>query len=238
MQSLLRMIYPAQCLTCPSTTESDAGFCGSCRREADFIEGLVCDACGAPVPGEADGSAVLCDDCLVVARPWTAGRAALVYKGTGRRLVLMLKHGDRTEVAGPAAGWMLRAAGPLLQEDMLVVPVPLHRFRFLKRRYNQAALLAAQLARQSGLGYCPDLLVRTRATKPLDGIGRDSRFARLEGAITPHPRRGAALSGRDVLIVDDVMTSGATFAAASEACFSAGAKSVRVLALARVVKDA
>ena len=150
----------------------------------------------------------------------------------------MLKHGDRIEVARPAAGWMLRAGRPLLRDGMLVAPVPLHRFRLLGRRYNQAALLGQHVARQAGLEFCPDLLIRPRATKPLDGVGRDSRFARLQGTIAPHPKRGRDMEGRDILIVDDVMTSGATFAAASEACFSAGAKSVRVLALARVVKDA
>lgn len=238
MQSLLRIIYPAQCLTCDSPTETEDGFCGPCRREADFIDGLVCEACGAPLAGDPDGEAGLCDDCLTIARPWDAGRAALVYKGTGRRLVLMLKHGDRTEVARPAARWMRRAAEPLLQDGMLVTPVPLHWMRMLRRRYNQAALLARSVARQAGCEFCPDLLIRRRPTKPLDGVGRESRFARLDGSIRAHPRRGSRISGRDVLIVDDVMTSGATFAAASEACFSAGAKSVRVLALARVVKDA
>jgi len=124
-----------------------------------------------------------------------------------------------------------------LTPDTTIVPVPLHWSRMIKRRYNQADLLARQLARRTQTTYCPDGLRRIRATRKLDGHKRFARFEALEGAIAPHPSRMQLLRGRDVLIVDDVMTSGATFAACAEALLSAGAREVRVLALARVVKD-
>lgn len=234
---VLRAIYPPQCLACGDPTETEFALCGPCWRDTPFITGLTCDACGTPLPGEGGGDPVLCDDCMTIARPWAHGRAALAYDGRARRMILQLKHGDRTDLAPALAAWLLSAARPLLTPDTLVVPVPLHRTRLLRRRYNQAALLSAQLARQAGLPHRPDALIRTRRTRKLDGHGKEARFAALQGAIAPHPRHGAAVQGRDILLVDDVMTSGATLAAATEACHAAGARQVCIAALARVVKD-
>ena len=120
---------------------------------------------------------------------------------------------------------------------MVIVPVPVHRWRLLTRRYNQAALLAHALGRETGLTVLPDALIRTRPTGTQDGKGREARFDNLSGAIRAHPVRGNALSGRNVLLLDDVMTSGATFAACADAAHAAGASSICVLALARVAKD-
>jgi len=235
MQTLLRMIYPAQCLTCAEMVEEHFALCGTCWRETGFIRGLTCQSCGVPLPGE-DEDAISCDDCMTVARPWSKGRAALMYHGTGRKLVMALKHGDRTELAKPAAKWMA-ATQPECDPNTLAIPVPLHWSRFLKRRYNQSALLAKAFAAVQGLDYLPDALQRTKATKSLDGRTRDDRFAILQDAIRPHPKRGSALRDRPVLLIDDVMTSGATLAAATEACMLAGADHVDVLVLARVAKD-
>lgn len=233
MQAALHLIYPPQCINCEGQVATDFGLCGPCWRETPFITGLVCDKCGAPLTGNSD-RVEYCDDCLTIARPWERGRAALIYRGTARTLTLALKHGDRMDLARPAAQWLVRAALPLLEPDMVVAPIPLHWLRLIKRRYNQAALLAAGLAQLRRLDHCPDLLQRHHAT-PAQSGGRDARFANMAGAIRVHPRR--AVQGRNVLVVDDVMTSGATFAAAAEALLAAGAAKVTVLALARVVKD-
>ncbi len=237
LQALLHLIYPPQCLTCGARVISDFGLCGDCWRDTPFISGLVCQHCGVPLPGE-DAANVLCDDCLTMARPWTAGRAALLYKDNARKLVLALKHGDRLDLARPAAEWMFKAAEPLLVPDMLVAPVPLHWMRLVKRRYNQAALLSSRVAAMGGLQHCPDLLQRRRNTGSQDGLTRDGRFANMSSALTLHPRRASLVSGRHVLLVDDVMTSGATLAAGAEACVAAGAIGVSILVMARVAKDA
>lgn len=238
MQAALQVLYPPQCISCSAPVISDFGLCADCWRETPFIGGLVCDLCGVPLPGtEADGQ-VICDDCMTIARPWGQGRAALLYRDNARNLVLAFKHGDRMDLARPAGAWMLKAAQPILRPGMLVVPVPLHWFRLFRRKYNQAALLANTVARSAGLEHCPDALIRRRPTGTQDGRTRDGRFANLAGAFTVPNRRNRMVQDRDILLVDDVMTSGATFAGATEALFSAGARSVNVLSLARVAKDA
>lgn len=235
MQMLLHLLYPPRCLGCGGLVESDFGLCGSCWRDTPFIAGLACDACGAPLPGQSD-RAEHCDDCLRSPRPWARGRAALLYQGMGRRLVLALKHGDRQDIAGTAGRWMARAAQDLCAPDSLLVPVPLHPRRHLARRYNQAALLARAMAAALGVETCPDALVRRHATPSLDGHGAEARFALLAGQLAVNPARAARLAGRGVIVVDDVMTSGATLCAATTACHAAGAKEVCTAVLARVAK--
>lgn len=238
LQGALQVLYPPQCISCQAPVQSDFGLCADCWRETPFIAGLVCDQCGVPLPGEDAAERALCDDCMTIARPWDRGRAALMYRDNGRRLVLALKHGDRMDLARPASTWMLRAAQPILEPDMLAVPVPLHWMRLFRRRFNQAALLSRAVAKAAGLDHCPDALIRTRTTGSQEGKTREARFANLVGAFRVPKTREKRVEGRNILLVDDVMTSGATFAAATEALFAAGARSVSVLGLARVAKDA
>ncbi|KUF09542.1 ComF family protein [Pseudoponticoccus marisrubri] len=236
MQMLVQMLYPPRCLSCGGLVETDFGLCGACWRETPFTSGLTCDLCGTPLPGQSD-RAEHCDDCLATARPWDHGRAALLYRDKGRRLVLALKHGDRHDIARPAARWMARTSRDMLQQDTLIVPVPLHLRRLLRRRFNQSALLAQALAAETGLDCCPDALTRHVATPSLEGRTREDRFATLSGALRVTPAHASRIAGRPVLLVDDVMTSGATLAASAEACLAAGASSVCVSVLARVAKD-
>jgi ComF family protein len=238
LQAALHVLYPPQCISCGALVTSDFGLCAACWRETPFITGLVCDRCGVPLPGGEDGETAVCDDCITIARPWGQGRAALMYRDNGRSLVLALKHGDRMDLARPAAGWLMQAARPVIRPGMLVVPVPLHWFRLFRRKYNQAALLSKALAELAGLDHCPDALVRRRTTGTQEGRTRDGRFANMADAFRVPKPRAALVEDREILLVDDVMTSGATFAAATEALFQAGARSVDVVSLARVAKDA
>jgi predicted amidophosphoribosyltransferase len=245
LQAALHLIYPPQCITCDAQVTTDFGLCGTCWRETPFIVGLACGKCGAPLQGpdtdhdvgQVSRQATFCDDCLTIARPWDRGRAAMLYQDNGRAMVLAFKHGDRMDLARPAAQWLARAGRAVIEPDMLVAPVPLHWLRLFKRRYNQAALLSSGLSKLMNLDHCPDLFLRHRATLAQSGH-RAARFANMAAAIRVHPRRVERIAGRHVLVIDDVMTSGATFAAVAEAALGAGAKTVTTLALARVVKDA
>lgn len=235
-QTAVSLIYPPRCLGCDELVEQDFGLCGTCWGQTHFISGTVCEGCGIPLPGEGDGYHLECDECMSTPRPWSQGRAAMLYKDKARNLVMALKHGDRTDLAAPAAHWIERAAGPLLRDNPLICPVPLHWSRLLKRRYNQSALLAQNLAKQGGLDYWPDLLKRVKPTPSLEGKSRAQRYAALRRAIVAHPRHQALMQGRVVVLVDDVMTSGATLTACADVCLAAGAAEVRVAVLARVTR--
>ena len=227
-------LYPVTCLMCDTRVEEEGALCPACWADTPFLSGACCDLCGTKLPGEDDG-AMWCDDCLAEGRPWNEGRAALVYAGTARRLVLAFKHGDRTELATGAARWMHRRARDILTPETLLVPVPVHRWRLFKRRYNQAALLAQALARLTG-GPCDvAALTRHRRTPTQENRSFPERHANVSGAISLTP--GAQVAGRHVALVDDVMTSGATFAACTEVLRAAGATRISVLSLARVAKD-
>lgn len=233
----LAMLFPPRCIACGEAVGMDFGLCGACWAETHFLTGLTCDCCGAPLPGEAEG-AVLCDVCLAHPRPWARGRAALGYSGTGRSMVLALKRADRLDLVRPMGAWLHRAASDLIGSETVIAPIPMHRLRLIRRRYNQAALLAREVARLSGQPCIADLFRRTRATPTQDHRSRAERFENIEGAIDITPRRAAAIRDRPVLIVDDVMTSGATLSAATEAALAAGALRVDVVTLARAAKDA
>jgi ComF family protein len=237
MQNPLRILYPNQCIACGGLVESAHGLCGACWTETPFISGLVCDGCSLPLIGEEDGLRSVCDECMTDPPPWDHATAIMSYRDTARRMVLQLKHGDRLDLVRPAAKWMAARASSRIDVETCLVPVPLHWTRLLQRRFNQSAALAKEICRLTGAVYCPDSVVRIRRTRPQEKMTREERRQNLEGAIRPHPRQGSRIAGRAVVLVDDVMTSGATLRASAMAAKEAGARSVSVLVLARVVKD-
>ena len=239
MQTVLHAVFPPECLCCGARVETDFAICSACWGDTPFVLGAACDLCGVGLPGQSAAAGPLtCEECHVIARPWAKGRAVLHYAGNGRKLVLGLNHGDRAEIARAAGPWLARAGAELLAEDPLIVPIPLHWRRLAERRFNQAALLAQAVAKASARDWLPDALIRARSTGTQEGRDREARFRNLDGAIRVAPRRAVRITGRSVLLVDDVMTSGATFSAAAQACLAAGAVQVFVIALARVARDA
>lgn len=244
MKGGLRLIFPPQCLACGDPVSEDGALCAACWAETEFIPDCCCSRCGLPLPGEIlgdeddEGGFLVCDECLHVTRPWLRGRAALAYTGTGRRLALMLKHGDRPDLAPVLGDWVARAAAPLIRPEMVVIPIPVHIRRLLGRKYNQAELLAERVAQVHGLTHLPHGLRRLRDTPMQDHGSVDDRFANVEGAMDVSRRHLRAIEGRAVLLVDDVMASGATLAAAAEMLREAGSGPISVVVLARALKDA
>jgi predicted amidophosphoribosyltransferase len=229
--TLIDAIYPPRCLACEAATERAHGLCPACWRDTHFIAAPVCRRCGVPLIGA--GAADACEGCTRHPPAWDRGAAALVYAGAGRRMVLGLKHGDRLDLVKPLAGWMAAAGRGLLADAEIVAPVPLHWTRLVRRRYNQSAELGRALARTAERRFVPDLLTRRRATAPQDG-GREARTANQAGAFALTRRHAGAVAGRRVLLVDDVLTSGATLSGCAEVLKAGGAAGVDVLALARV----
>ncbi|WP_244495014.1 ComF family protein, partial [Bosea sp. Root483D1] len=165
-------------------------------------------------------------------------RAACRFDGTARELVHRLKYGDRTELALMLGRMMAQAGRELIAEADLVVPVPLHRFRLWTRRFNQAAALAATIARQSKLPCAPQALARVKRTKQQVGLTRAQRAENLQGAFKVLPAMRPQIEGRRILLVDDVLTTGSTANAASRALLRGGASAVDILTFARVVTEA
>jgi ComF family protein len=226
----LDALLPPQCLTCDSPVRTVGDLCPTCQEATCFVGEPCCAACGISIGNETR----VCRACAVAPPPWGRARAALRYDAQAKRLVLPLKYGDRIELAPALAAMMLRAGASLVRDAQVLVPVPLHRRRLLARRYNQAALLARSLGKLANRCVSPDALRRVRATRSLGEMGAAARHETVEGAFAVPPSRLGAVAGRRVLLIDDVLTSGATCGACTEALFDAGAASVDVLVAARV----
>lgn len=237
MKGALRLFFPPQCLGCAEPVAEEGALCAVCWQETQFINAHSCAQCSVPLPPADDAGRLQCDDCLATPRPWQDGRAVMVYHGMGRKLAMMLKHGDRLDLVPALGTWLARAGAPLVRPGMIVAPVPMHPHRLILRKFNQAAMLSRRVALAHGLEHAPDLLRRTRHTSSQGQRDHAARALNQQGSITLRTGARQAIAGKPVLLVDDVMASGATLAAAAEALVMAGAGPVSVLVLARAVKD-
>lgn len=230
------LVLPPRCPACGEIVEADHSFCQSCWTTLRFITAPMCNGCGEPfeIPYIQD---MLCGDCLATPRQFSSARAALAYEGAARDVVLTFKHGDRPHLARTMARQIARAGEDwLMRENGLIVPVPLHRWRLWRRGYNQAALLAQALSDHSAMPLALDVIERVKATPTSMGMSRAERARNVKGAFRIPPRARARISGRRVVLVDDVLTTGATADACARLLIKAGAERVDVLTWARVVR--
>ncbi|MEO1137355.1 MAG: ComF family protein [Pseudomonadota bacterium] len=238
-QLFSRMLDFAMPPHCPVTREevSSYGVLGpDAWRAVHFIEPPCCARCGVPFAADY-GDGVECPSCIAEPPDFDRARAALVYDDASHKMIVGFKHGDRTELAAMFAFWMARAGAPLLSTATRLVPVPLHPRRLLTRRFNQSALLARAIAKSSGAELMIDGLIRRRATAPQKDLSAEGRKRNVEGAFASRGNVASkAFEGARVVLVDDVLTTGATLSSAARTLKRAGASQVDALVLARVVK--
>jgi ComF family protein len=234
--NLSDLVVPPLCLGCREPMTAHDTLCAACWGQIDFIRAPLCDRLGIPMPFET-GSVMV--SAAAVADPPVYDRARSVAHHTGmmRTLIHDLKFNDRDDLVRLMSGWLTDAGRELLADADVIVPVPLGRLRLLKRRFNQAALLGREVSRRTGIAYDPLSLVRTRRTLSQVGLTRQQRIENVRGAFAVPPSRRGQIEDRKVVLIDDVMTTGATAAACARALRNAGAERIDVLTLALVTGE-
>jgi ComF family protein len=232
--AILDGVLPPRCLACGAIVDTPQTLCAPCWRGVLFFAQPWCVVCGLPFP-HPHGEDAMCAECARETRSWDRARAVLRYDKNSRHLVLALKHGDRTHLARAFGRWMHRVGAEVLNGADLLVPVPLHWTRLFQRRYNQAALLAQAISSAGGPPVAVDWLVRRRRTPPQGRLGPEARSRNVRAAFAMRP--GRSVAGKRVVIVDDVMTSGATLEECARVLRRAGAKSIGALTLARALRS-
>jgi ComF family protein len=232
-RALVDGVLPPRCLSCGEIVDQPDALCGRCWSGITFFAPPWCLLCGLPFPHPMGEDAV-CGDCAREPPTWQQARAVLRYDKNSRRLLLGFKHGDHTHSAAAFGRWMHRAGSEVLAGADLLVPVPLHWTRLFQRRYNQAALLAQAVHGAGGPEVAADWLVRRRRTPAQGHLGPAARERNVHGAFEMRARRSVA--GKRVVIIDDVMTTGATVEECARVLKRAGASSIGVLTLARALR--
>lgn len=226
----LDLVFPPQALD-GGPAPMAGGLSAETWSRIHFLDGPVCDGCGVPYDYDAGGR---CAACLAKPRAFDAARAACLYDEVSREPILKLKHADRLDLAPLMARWLSRAAHALIAEADAIAPVPLHRGRLLHRRFNQAAEIARPLAALTGVPYLPDALVRRRATESQAGKSGSGRARNVAAAFEVPAGRAHQVAGKRILLIDDVLTTGATAEGCARALKRAGAARVDLAVVARV----
>lgn len=228
------LVLPPTCLACRKPVDVAGGLCPSCWTAMGFIERPYCERLGTPFVSE-EGGALLSPTAIADPPAYERARAAARYGDVARELVHFLKYGDRLDLARPLGQWMARAGAELLSDADALVPVPLHWTRLLQRRFNQSAMLAQTIGAAANVAVADHIIVRSRATRPQYGLARSERARNVQGAFEVAKAARVDVKGRKLILVDDVLTSGATVDACARSLRRAGASRVDVLVLARVV---
>lgn len=228
-------VLPPRCIVSGARVERQGMIAPEIWAGLDFIAAPFCACCGFPFEFQVDTGS-LCGPCLEDRPPFDTARAALRYNDTSRDMILGFKHADKTHAVLAFTPWLRRAGAEMLGRADFLAPVPLHRWRLIGRRYNQAALIAYALGRETGISVLADALLRVRATPSQGHLGIKDRHKNVRKAFAVHPKHAETLKGKNIVLVDDVYTTGATVKECSAVLLKSGAAQVDVLTLARVVK--
>lgn len=230
---LTDLLLPPVCLGCQDAVASRDALCPHCWSAIDFIGSPLCDRLGLRLPF-ATGDIMISAAAAAHPPPYARARAVAHYDGAMRHPIHGFKFRDRHEFRRLFGIWLCRAGAQLIAEADLIVPVPLYRFRLLQRRFNQSAILAIEVGRLTGLPVLTGALHRKKRTASQVGLTRDQRRENVRGAFEVAPRQQKHIAGRRVLLIDDVITTGATAEACTTTLLKAGATKIDVLALAIV----
>lgn len=238
--ALLRLVgdiaFPPRCPSCRGDVAADGNFCQACYEKLHMIAAPMCAACGIPFV-VAMGDEAQCPTCLESPPEYAVARAVMVYDAVSAPLVTALKFHDQWASTGRMAQMMVAAGHALLEGADMLVPVPLHWRRLATRKFNQSAVLAYGISTHTGIACMPHVLARIRRTRPQMRLDRATRKRNVARAFAVPEVAQREIRGKVVVLVDDVITTGATAEACAKALMQAGAKEVRVLALARTVRE-
>jgi ComF family protein len=238
LKVMLNLIVPPRCPISGMLVDETGQLSSAVWNDIHFISAPYCKTCGVPFSADLDvDDDMVCAPCLAHPPQYDNARAGVVYDDITRQLVLRYKHGDHLYLTRSFVPWIESGAGDVIALSDVIIPVPLHWTRLLKRRYNQSALLAKEIAARYGKLYDPFLLKRVKATPPQGKRGVKERYNNVKKAFFIPKKKRIRLEDKTVLLIDDVMTSGATVNECAKTLKAHGAKAVYVAAIARAVKQ-
>lgn len=233
---LADIVVPPVCLACQAPLAVHDALCPACWRRIAFIRPPLCDRLGLPMPFDTGGT-MISGAALAHPPDWDRARAVAHFDDVMRDLVHKLKYADRHDARRLFGRWLAESGRDLLTDADLLIPVPLHPARLWRRRFNQAAILCAELTRSTGIPADPFVLARVKATPSQVGLSQAERQANISGAFALRPGAQARIADRRLVLVDDVITTGATAAACARIPRRGGAARIDVLSLALVTDD-
>lgn len=236
ISKFLDIVLPYICPSCRLPVEAGQSLCGPCWSKLQFITKPMCSCCGLPFAFDL-GEDALCAPCLESPPKFTMARSALKYDDHCKSMILAFKHADKTHLRLLLSKWALQAGREFWPESDILAPVPLHWTRLFKRLYNQSALLGEELSKATSIPHQADLLLRQKKTRVHQGLSKDERRSNVRRAFQVAPKYRDYIRGKTVVLLDDVMTSGATVNECAETLHKAGAAKIHILTLARVCFD-
>lgn len=231
--TILDFLFPPECPICQNPVSDPLSICPECFKKIKFITPPLCEICGRPFEFEVYGKTV-CGKCLQKKPVYDKARSAFLYDSFSKQLILPFKYSDRTDLAPLLGQFLIRAGAELLDQSDLIVPVPLNRWRLMKRKYNQAGILGKIISKKTGIPFSPFVLKRLRATKSQERLREKDRIKNVRNAFII--KNNKLIKNKKILLIDDVLTTGATVNECAKILKRNGAKSVYVLTVAHTLK--
>ncbi|MDA0782364.1 MAG: ComF family protein [Rickettsiales bacterium] len=230
------ILFPPQCFSCRRNIESQGSLCSTCWEAIEFITTPQCNICGTPFELAAQNGSI-CGSCIASPPLFTNARSVFCYNDKSSRIITDFKYYDKTHNCKYFAAWLLRTGNELIEKSDIITSVPLHKIRLLGRRYNQSALLCNSLGKLAEKQVNNELIIRHKHTRPQAGLTFKTRIKNVKHAFKVNKKFVSEIDGKNILLIDDVITTGSTIDACTKTLLRAGASNVFVLTLAMTVKN-